>query len=209
MLVPSRVFHVSGVASRESSRPSLNGVYFERLSDASAGATATNGKLLVHSEWPDDDQSEYPGDGLATKAAGFKATIPVGACQDAAKLAPKREWRPILEKVAIDEAGSNGTVKMAATDLESWRKLEPMAIPQDYPNYKGAIPTGEPKARIILSAVLLKDLMATLSKIHPDGEGLYCDVEIHGPDRPVIFRPRTKDGIQTIGMIMPLVEETK
>lgn len=220
LLRPNVLRGVSDAASTDPSRYQLGGIFLERDGSDHARATATDGKLLISSRWREEDPTEFPGP--ATCKEGFSAIMPAAAARDVARAIPTARQvgpRPILMRAAVDEISANGTLPVTVTDLSTTRRVDVPAIEGAYPNYQNAFPMTAPTFTMRMNPALLRDLCDALVKIHP-GEpargkekatGPDCAVvEFYAPDRPLVFRLKSKAGdVETVGLAMPLVLETK
>jgi len=211
MLIPRNVLSVVDFACTDPGRRQLNGLYLERKDARTCSATATTGKILCSTTWKELDNEEFPG--KATVKEGFSTILPIGACKDAQKSIPKKTNKPILEHLAVDEVGMNGTLKVSTNDLDAKRETDVVPIEGPYPNYRHALLDKPPAFSMRLDPVLLRDLCASLARIHPAGardkpEVRTAIVEFHAPDRPLVFKMRSLDGtVETVAMVMPLVIE--
>lgn len=156
MLVTKAHLCVRHAASKDETRPNLNGVRFRSVEnpDAKPGdavyatTEATDGHMLIRVTAASSPDSEYPAlPGYeSSDAAPEPFTLPLGAAdelKDVLQWAGKRRGSmPILTNVLLDvpHANANGSVRFVATDLETQRKVEAKKIEGEYPNTDRVIP---------------------------------------------------------------------
>lgn len=212
MLIPPRVFNIARVASKDLTRPSLNGLHVARQEEKPC-AEATNGRLLIRSEWKEDPAEEYP---IATvdpkPQAGFQVIIPTGAALQAAAWKYKGP-KAILENVAVGEQGDGELVPMSFTDLDTTGTVSPARIRETFPDTARVFgKEKDRKATVRVDLVLLRDLIDALLKVHPpeaerrgEVKTRYADLQVFKPDQPVqvVVGDST---VQTTGLICPLVQ---
>lgn len=209
MLIPKNVAKsMVSFASSDASRYTLVGVSVKRTGcpDASCEAVASDGKVLARARWTDNPQ-EYPSiPGMADIQAvdGFTTIIPADALADMAKSAPKPRKNgmlPVLQNVAIQEAGSNGRIQMATTDLESPSLRTVATVEGTYPKYDNAIPTGSPALRIRFDVRILSAALKAMSGMVSSEQ---VDICIWEPDRPIMVEGKMDDGGRIDVLVMPI-----
>src|SRR5206468_3237806 len=122
------VFPISKICDCDTSRYALGGVRLERDAEGPV-AVATDGKRLIAVRWSEAPGEDYPaGVGDTTHVDNFETIIPFKQWNEAAKLPPKRTPKPILTNVLLEETSANGTVRMAATDLETTKQVTPRSL---------------------------------------------------------------------------------
>jgi hypothetical protein len=118
----------------------LGGVRLERDAEGPV-AVATDGRRLLVVRWPEDPGEDYPaGVGDTGHKPDFETIIPFKQWNEAAKLPPKRTPKPILSNVLVEEPSANGTVRMAATDLETVKEVRPRSLEGRYPRWRDVVP---------------------------------------------------------------------
>lgn len=138
MLVPPKIMKLTALADKEtSSRYALSGIRFERDQSGKPFAVATDGRRLASVSWSEDSPENYPAAAgfFLDHKPGFETVLSIKDCQEAAKLAPKKCFKPILENVVIDES-ANGTLNYGATDLERTRLVNVRTLEGRYPRWR-------------------------------------------------------------------------
>src|SRR3990167_3400203 len=129
MLIPKSVLGLVECCDESSARYALGGIRFERDTDGSACAVATNGRVMAAFSWREDD--DHP---LETACVpGFGAVVPVKACRQAKAFKIARGPKAVLQNIVLDKPSANGTVKLSATDLDNKHKIEPKALEGRFP----------------------------------------------------------------------------
>lgn len=136
MLIPSRLLAVAKAASKDLSRPQLMGVLLERPAECPPSMTVTDGKVLISTTWAEDDNQEFPSAAPGfnpTVKPNYRAILPSAAALEVMKAAPKRQYKKILEQVAVNEEESNGRIPLQVNDLDNARTFSPAAVEGTYP----------------------------------------------------------------------------
>ncbi len=216
MLIPKRVFEVSKIAARESTRYAINGVLVER-DDEKLSAVCTNGRTLLKVDWSDEhSRTEYPGKNKELNPQnGFKAVINAEDWTEAAKLAPKRSIKPILENVVLNESGK-GSITLSATDLQRRRSIEVTPSEGHFPKYLDVIPVyrvyghdtqnlAESDAiQIGIDPKLLSELLTTMTKIATCEEARELRLVVpKDPHKPILLTCQS-EGVKATGVLMPV-----
>ena len=118
----------------------------------------------------------------------------------AKKLKPHKTL-PILENAVIKNFKNEKQITFTSTDLELWEETSGQVIEGEYPKYKQIIPTGEPKAKVLVNGTYLKKVLTALARTANNIEAI--EVEIYGDDKPIVLR--SSNGEQkTLAMVMPI-----
>lgn len=210
MLIPRRIFAMRQLASQDTARFQLNGVHFTR-EDGKPVAVATDGKVLGHVSWSEDNWEEMPEIGTVKPAApvdSTRTTLRSDDCERAEKIVPKKHGKPILGNCYLDEPSLNGTATLTATDLDRSDTVTAEPIDGTFPDYTVALPKGKAKATVILNGAYLaqsvKTLLALMAPVEK-GKPPMIRLEIHGPDRPIALIAEQAGQVATV-LVMPIVQ---
>ena len=206
MLIPPRVFETANVASKDSARYQLTGIYLAR-EHGKPEAVATDGKKLMVTTWKEDDNEEFPASANACIVPddSFKAIIPTATCKRLAKWSGDK-LKPILCNVAIEET-DEPTLHATTTDLETVDKHSFKVIDGKYPDFSSLVHENDGdtvaftnvdnmiEALQALKKVLGKNRVATM-RLAKDGQ------------HPIAFSARSEDEmINSTVYVMPMVAE--
>lgn len=201
---------IIGFASTDCFRYQLNGAFLERSADGSAHATATDGHILCTVAWK-DNPDEFPSidgfPGPGTNNVPWEKIIPSLVLKDLSgsiKL-PKRNSKPILENIAIDEISEkDGKIMAAVTDLANPTIRNVSPIDGFYPRYRNALPDheGKPIYRYNIST-LIQALEAVQTMA---GKEKTIQMTFGDPDRPMAIHAEGPNGELIHAMVMPMID---
>lgn len=209
MLLPPILFSsgLSRLADESNSRYTLAAVRLER-DEHGPVAIVTDGCKLMAVRWTEMDANEFPGFDCRP-VPGFATTIPTKRWDEVGKLPPKKSPKPIITNVAVNETTANGRVEMAATDLETVRKVE-TAVPEGrYPKWQDCFPRRAPEAtvQIAVTAEHLSALMEVFSRGLAAAQGVVTLEVPLDPHGAIVARSRNDEGVDTIAILMPAAIE--
>lgn len=223
MLIPQHIFAVSKICDSSASRYVLGAVKLERDENGKPHAIATDGRVLIHATWNEDDHSQYPPGVVETvePKPGFECLVPEKQWNELLALAKKVGKCPkkILQNAVLDEVNCNGTVSVGATDIDTARTLKIRQPEGRFPRWTDVIPKydlvnqtdveeqglGNSAVRICLDA----DLLAKIAQVTSQSGGhdgdrpsiaLVVPLDRH---KPVLIESRGPLGLAE-GVVMPL-----
>ena len=200
---------IIGFASTDKTRYQLCGSFLERSEDGLAHATATDGHILCTVSWKDNPDEfpqidGFPGPG--TNNIPWEKIIPSGVMKDLSGIKiPKRNGKPILENIAIDEISEkDGKIMAAVTDLENPTIRNIAPIDGFYPRYRNALPDheGKPIYRYNISTLI----QALESVQTMAGKEKTIGITFDDPDRPMAIHAESINGESIHAMIMPMID---
>lgn len=215
MRIPKGILKIAVVSARENTRYAFNGVFLEREKDQ-LRATATDGHKLVTVTWPDENSVPLPcGLEEADKSVeNFKAIVPSSAALMVDANIPQRGGGEVAVAV-IDEAATNGMVKLATRD--NFKALtirtEVAAIDGQFPPFRDVIPTYQivddaDKSKAVsvsVDACHLRALLNALLEAVPGDLEPRVVMEIPlAPGRVVKLTRKNIDGREAIAVLMTL-----
>lgn len=222
MLIPKSVLSIASLCSNLGPNHLLGGVHFRRDSAGKASAQATDGRAAIEVTWAEPAWDEFPDVGSKLEPrARWSAVIPAKQVLEAQKGLVSRPVRAILGALALVEDewkkaddGPLRRVEMVSTDLDTIRRLQPLAIEGEFPDFRPCVPsyTAENSSTVKLSIPQLRDLLNVLEKLGTEknqhGEVV---VKVTAPriNGPATFEVRSDDGVRAFGAIMPIVLEEK
>jgi hypothetical protein len=110
---------------------------------------------------------------------------------------------PILAHAVFDTTNTNGTNKLAVTDLENPQTFNAPQPDITYPNTEQVWPTGEPVFSITLNAEYLQQIASFMAK-GADTLTHAVKLEFHGQHMAVVFSTK-RHGEETMrALLMPL-----
>ena len=218
MLIPRTAFEAHRCCAREDSRYAVNGIRIARKGKDRASIAATDGRQLAIVEWqdvghPDRDPGLFPmaegGDPMELyPVEGFVGLIEAGAAKDALKLAPANgitRAKPVLGNVALVEEKGARRLRLSGMDGASWKRAEPRAMEERFPDYEGVIPPGQGKAVAKFNPALMANLLTTLAKAVGAQDLPMAEFHCYGPDTPTkVIVTNLDTGITATGVIMPI-----
>lgn len=180
MLIPKNLLNVARIADDDfGTRKKLGGVHLKTIDGAPAMRArieATDGKILIRSEFSPWSESEFPVPPGETPApadapeAPIDVIIPAEAAVIAQGLPPKatKHGKEILQEVRV-RANGEGTVHFMATDLGGFRSHSERAIDGTFVKMDAALDYTGKTDPIAFNLVRLKELIDALLKVHPPG----------------------------------------
>ena len=209
MLIPSQIFPISKVCDVESTRYALGGVHLERDAEGPV-AVATDGRRLIAVRWSEAAAGDYPGGvGDTAHVENFETLIPAKSWNEAAKLPPKRTSKPILANVLVEETSANGTVRMAATDLETTKQITPRSLEGRFPRWRDTMPKEQPGSITVrLDATYLAEVCAVLAKMVTDDSSRGVDITFTHEDMAAVTITKTLNGVSATAVIMSMCRES-
>lgn len=212
LLPPSILKGTAMAASEDSERYQIAGVFLERH-ETGPSATATDGKVLIHTTWKEPDHGEFPSNGTTVEPVeGFEATVGTADCLTMAKLPPKRDHRAILENVALTESEHRADPLTAiGTDLDSTSSHQVHPIDGQYPDYKSVLKSSTSKPPAITIRLDLFNLERILKAVRTTAgigkkDNASAIFELYEPGLPVHIK-FSHNGISIEAMAIPLVVE--
>ncbi len=207
MLVPSQIFPISKVCDTETTRYALGGVRLERDAEGPV-AIATDGRRLIFARWTEAAGEEYPaGIGDTAHVENFGTLIPAKQWDEAGKMLPKSRItsvKPILGNVLVEEPSANGTVRMAATDLETTKQVTPRSLEGHFPRWREVLPQKQPGSiTVTLDATYLAEVCTVLAKMVTSEESRGVDITFTHEEKAVTIT-KTLNGVSATAVIMPL-----
>ena len=191
---------VAKIASKDTVRPILSGVLI-----TPTHFVATDSYKILQVERTGLDASEFP-----KYANRDEQKIELREDDEivlpAADLLKKQKFNrnstlPILDEAIISEITRDKkekieTVEITTTDLQVATKnvFRNLANENEFPDYKQIIPTGEPKARIIINPKMLIELLQQFDET--------VEIEIHDGIKPIVLREKGM-----LGCLMPLKDD--
>lgn len=156
--------------------------------------------------------------GRAYATDGFKAIsyepvegpLPDGiAIQEADARAVFRRTTMAAPGVQVEQIDGGGLMLTTDHKPEDTRRAYPANAPLNFPKAEKimATPDEPPLARVVLSASLLSEMLATIKAASGRGRGAMDGVEIslYGAHQPVRLRAMAADRSRIRGVIMPMV----
>ena len=170
---------------------------------------ATDGRRLIAVRWIEDSGEDYPaGVGDTSHVENFGTLIPVKSWNEAAKLPPKKSVKPILQNVLVEESSANGTVRMAATDLETTKQVTPRSLEGRFPRWRDVMPQPDKNSiTVTLDATYLAEVCAALAKMVTDDSSRGVDITFTHQDKAVLITKQL-NGVSATAVIMPLARES-
>jgi hypothetical protein len=162
MLIHKDSFKVFAVASKEASRPQLNGVHVS----LDGTCEATNGHCLVrvHNVTASAEDFPVPSKGWTppeVPAEGF--IVPTEDAKACAALPPKKQRLPFLAENVLLES-LNGRARFVATDLDRWPAVDVRPVEGTWPNTDAVIPKAdEARFSIAVNPYVLARTLTTLA----------------------------------------------
>jgi DNA polymerase III sliding clamp (beta) subunit (PCNA family) len=219
MLVPSQIFPISKICDVESTRYALNSVQLERDAQGPV-AIATDGRRLIAVRWNEASPDEFPKSignpakpdewvaiGDASHVENFQVLITAKSWNEAAKLPPKKSAKAILSNVLVEEPSANGTVRMAATDLETIKQITPRSAEGRFPRWRDVMPKEQSGSiTVSLDAAKLAEVCAVLAKMVTDDSSRGVDITFTHEEKAVTIT-KTLNGVSATAVIMPLARE--
>lgn len=181
-------------------RPAIEGIYI-----TPEETVATDSMMLVQVSTPKTEGmevSDFPQDTENPfKPKDVRTIIPAKLAKSVAKKLKPHNTLPILENAVIKNFKEEKKITFASTDLEVWEETSGNIIEDEYPKYKQIIPTGEPKAKVIINHKYLKSVLTALARTAKDTNEI--TVEIYGESQPIVLR--SSNGHQeTLALVMPI-----
>lgn len=214
MLIPRQVFEAAKLAAKDQGRPVLQCVKFDRTREGKPRAVATDSKSMIIVEWAELAPEEFPANvGSTEHVPGFEALVPHGICKEAQKLVPSKSYIVATQNVLLEEEsrklgdGVADKVRLAGTDLETVRRLEPKKPEGNFPDWRHAIvkaPDGS--IRFTVSGERLSEMLDVLRSVV--GERNDDEVVITVPPQlgvPIYVQAKAKNGdVLALGLVATL-----
>lgn len=197
MLVPKSVCALSSIASCNSTRHSLSGVLLGRDAAGLPSAKAADRQRMFIAEWTDFDCADYPDIGLdIAPRPGFSAIVPAKPFGEAARLPTKRSVKPLLKKIAVGESADR-LITLAATDLETVRRLDTKPVEGAFPEFADIEREHDNRkvVKVLMNAAMLAETLKTLLATAPGADADQV-VEIEVPlagHHPIKLTRKGKD----------------
>lgn len=208
MLIPKRVFKISALAARDTSRHPINGVFVAREAGGKCLAVATDGRRLIRVRWNDKHlRPKFPAVGLGSveSVKDFSAIVATKQWDDAGKAIPKRANKPILEHCLLDETGINGKVTMGSLNGDT--------VEGKFPGYKNVIPNytiGKDAVEIDVNPKLMAEILKVVETVATDDKSRSIRLVVPtDPSRPIVIKGHTADGIEATAILMPITLSPK
>lgn len=164
MLIPRQLLNLSGVASRDTTRPHLCGISLKRFPSGVAIAEATDGKRLIRATWDEPEKVTFPktADVIPSRKPGFEFTLPTAAADTLEKTIPTKAGDSILNYAGVDEDCGNNTARFTTFDPDARQVHEITGCEGKFPNTNYVIETlWKEKGSIGLDASLLANTLKT------------------------------------------------
>lgn len=202
LVSPAALLAAAAFASKEPTRPMLNGV----LVMADGSVTATDGHRLINVPGLPDmaaQLADYPaarwalGDGDEIKGI----IVPTWAALEAAKAAPKRPRVPLFGMVLVQRFGE--WVHLRSTDLDRDSETRARLVEGPYPNWEQVMPKAEPTLSIGFDGDKLADAGKVAARL---GSGVTRQIrwDFGTPLGAARFSVEMEDGRVARGLLMPL-----
>lgn len=193
MIYNKKNLEVSKVANKKDTRLTLSSVYF-----TPKATVATDAFRLIEVSVPKVNISHYPNDVDVVK--DFEPfMVSAGALSKVKAPAPNKEF-PVLDNVVVTSV-TDENVGLTTTDLEVVdTKTLKKVVGEEYPKYEQIKPTGDPVAKIKISAKYLKE-MANLLEGYDKQDTV--DIEFFGNEKPIVMKA-SNDIQSAYGLIMPI-----
>jgi hypothetical protein len=214
-LLPLSLGRLAEHADRTPPQPryATQSVFLRVNADNTFEAVATDTKSLAHVTGPcAGDPAEFPEipEFAARPDGGVSALVPAEFWKRsfawAKKLTPmSRMTKPWLRCVAV-RLGQSETSFAATNDVSPWCDFAANNEGR-FPNYAEVIRGVEqkpPGGRASVDPRRFAELLRTAAEFCPDPTAPSVDVEWRGPRTPVVVRAGKADGLQFLGLLMPL-----
>ena len=216
MLVPKRILEGTvKAASTDPTRLQLNGIQLSRTPEngtkSQGRAQATDGKILIRTDWDESPWDEFPDSGVDTKPEDdFSIILPSDHAKRLAKTIPKKQHKSILENLAVNELPSPTVITVGRKDLESTSTEKVPLVDGEFPDcdyvFNGL---GDVEATFDIQPVqmirAMEALIISAGETKTTWEGV-VEVKAHAKNRPMTITHKTP--VQTTTMlIMPWIKD--
>lgn len=187
---------VGKIASKDESRPILNGVKFEP-----EATIATDGFKMLIVETPKDVEADDMGDLPSVNQSNYNVVIDKDTVENVRRSLPKKPILPWLKNAYFTDS-SDDVAQMITTDGLSSQKHSAHVVEGDYPAYAAVIPSGSPLANTHVNVKFLKQLVDTLNQM--DIEENTIQINVYADDMPVTITAKTEQDQNVQAVIMPV-----
>ena len=195
MLFNKHNFAVAKFASKGTTRPELEGVFFK-----ADKTVATDSFQLVEISTPKVKVEDFPAVQGKVIMRGFKPFIVSTKGLKDIKFPNNGAVQslPILSNAGIKHIDEN-SVEFITTDLEVSNSVSVRRIQGEFPEYESIIPTGDPVVEVIVNAQYLADMLQVLGALD---SGSHVKIKIYGKDKPLVIEAGKEQ--KGRGLLMPI-----